>query len=799
MWDGDFPSGIQTLDPPKTPVRTLGCTAYGRESPIRFVVPAIAVLRSASRFRPWYRSVVAEDDTDIDVRPPPAAAGGLGALAASLRHLQRDGAVARGSKALLAMNQAGGFDCPGCAWPEPTDRSRFEFCENGAKAMAEETTTRRAEPELFERFSIDSLRELSDFELGQLGRLTHPLVLDGRHYKAIGWDDAIALLARELRAAGPAATAFYTSGRTSNEAAFLYQLVGRMFGTNNFPDCSNMCHESSGVALAETIGVGKGTVSLADFDDADLILVVGQNPGTNHPRMLTTLREAAKRGATIVAINPLREVGLSRFSHPQKPLDLLAGGVPLASHFLQVPIGGDQALFLGLAKATLEAGAIDQDFIDQYTTGFAAYRAHVEATPWSLIAERSGIAEPEIRALADRYAASDAVITCWAMGLTQHKHAVPTIQEIVNVMLLRGNVGRPGAGLCPVRGHSNVQGDRTMGIDHLPSAAFLDRLGAAFDFTPPREPGLDTVDTIHAIERGEVRAFVALGGNFVSATPDTERTARALERCTITASVSTKLNRTHLHPGAHALILPCLGRSEIDIQAGGAQVVSVEDSMSMVHASRGVLEPASDQLRSEVAIVNAVGAALIGDRVPWTELTADYDRIRDLISLVVPGFTDFNTRVREPAGFQLPNVARDRSFATIGNRARFSIATPPDLSLPPGRLRLMTIRSHDQYNTTIYGLDDRYRGLRGARRVVFVAPADLEARGLHDRQIVDLISEWHDGERVAEAFTIIAFDLPPGNAAAYFPEANALVPLDSVADRSNTPTSKSIVIRLRAR
>ncbi len=738
-------------------------------------------------------------DPDIDVRPVPEAAGGLAALAASMRHLQRDGALRRGSRALLAMNQPDGFDCPGCAWPEPTakERSRFEFCENGAKAMAEETTTRRAGPELFEQFSIDTLRELSDFELGQLGRLTHPLVLDGRHYRAITWDDAIALLAEELRTAGPTGTAFYTSGRTGNEAAFLYQLLGRMFGTNNFPDCSNMCHESSGVALSETVGVGKGTVSLDDFEDADLVLVVGQNPGTNHPRMLSTLREAARRGASIVAINPLREVGLSRFSHPQKPLDLLGAGVALATDFIQVPIGGDQALFLGVAKAVLEADAIDRDFLDHYTTGFDAYRDHVLATPWSLITARSYLDESVIRRLADHYINAEATIACWAMGLTQHKHAVATIQEIVNVMLLRGNVGRRGAGLCPVRGHSNVQGDRTMGIDHLPSAAFLDRLGAAFGFEPPRTPGLDTVETIHAIERDQVHAFVALGGNFVSATPDTDRTARALERCTLTASVSTKLNRTHLYPGNRALILPCLGRSEVDQQAAGPQIVTVEDSMSMVHTSRGVLAPASDQLRSEVSIVSSLGAALVGGAVPWHELAGDYDRIRDLISLVVPGFLDFNTRVREPDGFQLPNVARERIF--LAGRANFTISTPPDLTLPPGRLRLMTLRSHDQYNTTIYGLDDRYRGIRGARRIVFVSPADLEERGLVDRQLVDLISEWTDGERIAEQFTTIAFDLPRGNAAAYFPEANALVPLDSVADRSNTPTSKSVVIRLRPR
>ncbi len=699
------------------------------------------------------------------------------------------------------MNQVDGFDCPGCAWPEPAadERSRFEFCENGAKAMAEETTTRRASPELFARFSIDALRELDDFGLGQLGRLTHPLVLDGRHYRPIEWAEAFALLARELRAAGPAATALYTSGRTSNEAAFVYQLVGRMFGTNNFPDCSNMCHESSGVAMSETVGVGKGTVSLADFDEADLIFVVGQNPGTNHPRMLTTLREAARRGAAIVAINPLREIGLSRFSHPQKPLDLLTGGTPLATEFIQVQIGGDQALFLGVGKAVLELGAIDREFLDGFTVGFDAWRAHVESVPWPVIVERSGIDEATIRDLANRYAGARATIACWAMGLTQHKHAVATIQEIVNVMLLRGNLGRPGAGLCPVRGHSNVQGDRTMGIDHLPPEAFLDQLGTVFGFAPPRASGLDTVDTIHAIERGAVTAFVALGGNFVSATPDTARTARALETCAITASVSTKLNRTHLYPGARALILPCLGRSEIDTQATGPQLVTVEDSMSMVHTSRGVLPPASLALRSEVSIVASLGEALLGPRVAWSELSDDYDRIRDAIELVVPGFDDFNNRVRQPDGFQLPNVARDRSFTSIGGRARFSIATPPELTLPPGRLRLMTMRSHDQYNTTIYGLDDRYRGIRGGRRVVFVAPADLAELGIGDRQVVDLVGEWHDGERVAEAFTVVAFDLPRRCAAAYFPEANALVPLDSVADRSNTPTSKSIVIRLRPR
>ncbi|MBA3818547.1 MAG: FdhF/YdeP family oxidoreductase, partial [Deltaproteobacteria bacterium] len=519
----------------------------------------------------------------------------------------------------------------------------------------------------------------------------------------------------------------------------------------------------------------------------------------------STLREAAKRGATIVSINPLREVGLSRFSHPQKPLDLLGGGVALAKELVQLPIGGDQACFLGIGKAVLEREAaapgrvLDHAFLDTLTSGLADYQAHVAAASWAMIVERAGVDEATIRRIADLYVDAKAVIACWAMGLTQHKHSVVTIQEIVNVMLLRGNVGRPGAGLCPVRGHSNVQGDRTMGITYRPRTAFLDALEAAVGFEAPRESGLDVVETIGAMERGEIGVFVAMGGNFLSASPDTNRTARALERCTLTASISTKLNRTHLHPGTHALILPCLGRSEIDVQATGPQFVTVEDSMSIVHRSQGVLPPASEQLRSEPAIVAMLGAALLGDRLPWDELAGDYDQIRELIARVLPDFADFNTRVRTPEGFQLGNVGRDRTFAPLGGRARFTVSTPPDLTLPPGRLRMMTIRSHDQYNTTIYGLDDRYRGVRNERRVIFVNDRDLAELGLVERQVVDLVSEWHDGERVAEAFIAIPYDLPRGCAATYFPEANALVPLDSVADRSNTPTSKSVVIRLRPR
>jgi molybdopterin-dependent oxidoreductase alpha subunit len=743
----------------------------------------------------------------------PRAAGGLGALWATLKVLGRDSGIARGGKTLLSMNQPGGFDCPGCAWPEPAaaERARFEFCENGAKALAEEATTARATPELVSQFTVEQLRELSDFELGQLGRITHPLVLGpDRRYREIGWDTAVTMIADELRAAGPDGSSFYTSGRTSNEAAFLYQLVGRLFGTNNFPDCSNMCHESSGSALSDTIGEGKGTVSLADFEHCDLILVIGQNPGTNHPRMLTTLREAARRGCTIISINPLREVGLSRFSHPQHPLDLLAGGTELASENIQVQIGGDQALFVGIGKAVLELDAAaavnagvqqasDLRFVADRTDNFIAWRDHVLATPWADIVAGSGIDEPTIRRLAARYASAKATIACWAMGLTQHKHSVAMIQELVNVMLLRGNVGRPGAGLCPVRGHSNVQGDRTMGIDHYARDPFISRLGTAFGFEPPRRAGHDTIGTINAIERGEIRAFVLLGGNFVAAGPDTARTAAALERCTLTASISTKLNRTHTYPGARALILPCLARSEVDLSSTGPQFVTVEDSMSMVHRSQGTLPPASDALRSEPAIVAAIGEALLGARVPWRELVADYDKIRDKIAEVVSGFERFNERVRTPDGFQLPNTARDGSFSKVGGRARFTVSPLPDLGLPPGRLRMMTIRSHDQYNTTIYGLDDRYRGIRGERRVIFMNSADMVERDVVERQVVDLISEWHDGERVGEAFIVVPYDVPRGNCATYFPEANVLVPLGSYADRSHTPTSKSVVIRIRPR
>ena len=743
---------------------------------------------------------------DIHLTDLPRTAGGVAALVATTKIVARDSGLVRGARALLRVNQKDGFDCPGCAWPEPGQhRSHLEFCENGAKAVAEETTTARATPELFATMSIETLRTYTDFELGQLGRLTHPMRLDAgdTHYRAITWREAFAILAEELHAAGPQRTSFYTSGRTSNEAAYLYQLMARMFGTNNLPDCSNMCHESSGVAMHETLGVGKGTVSLQDFDHAELILVIGQNPGTNHPRMLTTLREAARRDAAIISVNPLREVGLTRFAHPQHPLDVVTGGVALCKEFVQVQLGGDLALLLGVGKAVLESGAIDQAFIDEKTTGFAAWATHVTSLAWPDLVANSGIDEATIRRLAGYYIASRATIVCWAMGLTQQPHAVATIQEVINLLLLRGNFGKPGAGACPVRGHSNVQGDRTMGITHEPTPAFLDGLATEFAFAPPHDRGLDVVETLHAMHRGEVTALVCLGGNFASATPDTEATLTALENSAFTASISTKFNRTHLHGGRRSLVLPCLARSERDQQLSGPQFVTVEDSMSVVHKSQGVLPPASSELRSEPAIVAELGAALFPDRADeWRALAGNYDAIRDHIEHTIGGFERFNERVRENggAGFTLPNSARDGSFADVGGRAAFTCSPLPDLTIPPGCLRMMTMRSHDQYNTTIYGLDDRYRGIKNERRVVFVHPTDMVVLGLIERQLVDITSTWRgergDERRTAPSFIVVPFDLPRGACATYFPEANALVPLGSVAARSNTPTSKSVIVKL---
>ncbi len=732
------------------------------------------------------------------------AAGGIPAIIASVKAISEETGLVRGVRTLLTVNQSGGVDCPGCAWPEPDEkRSHFEFCENGAKHVADEATTKRVTPEFFQKWSVAELANQSDQWLNAQGRLTHPMLLhrDATHYEPVSWDDAFELLSGELNSLNyPDQAVFYTSGRTSNEAAFLYQLFVRQFGTNNLPDCSNMCHESSGSGLSETIGVGKGTVTLEDFDKADAIFVIGQNPGTNHPRMLTSLERAKRRGCSLVHINPLPEVGMTRFKHPQHVLGLLGSGTKLADLFLQVRINGDVALLKGLSKAVLaHDGALDREFIDQYTTGFEAFASALQNVSWSEIVEQSGVSREQIEAAAQIFVESERTICCWAMGLTQHKNAVANIQEIVNLMLLRGQVGKPGAGLCPVRGHSNVQGDRTVGIWERPTEAFLDKLGEIFNFEPPRNHGYDTVKAIQAMHDRQVKVFFALGGNFLSATPDTEFTAAALRRCRLTAHVSTKLNRSHLVTGDRALILPCLGRTEIDVQASGPQFVTTENSMGVVQMSRGSLEPASAELLSEPQIVARLARATLEHRttVNWEELAGDYEKLRDAIEHVVPGFDDYNRRAREAGGFYLPNAARNRVFNTKSGKAHFTVHALARHDLEPGQFLMMTIRSHDQFNTSVYTLNDRYRGISDNRQVVFLDEDDISAAGLQAGQVVDLVSHFEGEERIARGFTIVPYDIPRGCAATYFPEANVLVPVRSVAEKSNTPASKSVVISIR--
>ena len=745
---------------------------------------------------------------------------GWGALTSSGRELIRNKALRRGSKALRLLNQVDGIDCPGCAWPEGDDRSSFEFCENGVKAVAAETTSRRCDPEFFAKHTIAELLHQNDHWLEQQGRLTEPMVYDPTSdtYKPIAWKDAFILIGEHLNAvANPDRAVFYTSGRTSNEAAFLYQLFGRFFGTNNFPDCSNLCHESSGKAMSQAVGIGKGTVSLKDFEQADAILVVGQNPGTNHPRMLTVLQAARRRGAEVVAINPLREMALERFRHPQELRSMLIGGdTEVANHYFQPLIGGDLALVTALCKYLLEVErgqtwgdppesrsntvpgtVLDRAFIRDHCTGFDVLETHLDAQDWDFLVEQAGLTREEIGKLADICMKAERMIVCWGMGLTQHRHAVQCLQAIVNLLLMRGQIGKPGAGLCPVRGHSNVQGDRTMGIWEAPSEKFLDAMEDHFKTPMPRRHGYAAVNAIAAMARGEIDVFIGLGGNFAAATPDTDVTAEGLRNCKLTVQVSTKLNRSHLVHGEAALILPCLGRTERDRQAGGEQRVSVEDSMSMVHATRGRLKPISPHLKSEPDIVACMAEATLGrERIDWQHLVEDYARIRAHIEAVIPGFEDYETRLDEPGGFYLGNSARDRNWLNCGGRARFLVDEIPDLSIPEGQLRLMTTRSHDQYNTTIYGLNDRYRGIQGERKVIFMHPDDLAARGLKDGNRVDIISCFPDRERRVKDFRCVIADLPCGCAGAYFPEANPLVALDSVAKTSLTPTSKFIPVRL---
>ena len=757
------------------------------------------------------------DEHAVVVGPPKTEAAGVRAVLVSLRRSLAEMGPVRTAAAWLRLNQRDGFDCPGCAWPEEQGGRKFaEFCENGAKAVAEEATRRVVTPEFFARHSVAELAAKPEYWLSQQGRLTHPMVLrpGDEHYRPIDWDGedgAYALIAEHLRAlAGPDEAVFYTSGRTSNETAFLYQLMVRSFGTNNLPDCSNMCHESSGTALIESIGIGKGSVTVDDLEHADLIVIAGQNPGTNHPRMLSVLEKAKSNGARIIAVNPLPEAGLIRFKDPQKVRGVIGHGIPIADEFVQIRLGGDMALFKGMGRLLVEADdrapgtVIDREFVTAHCHGFDDYVRDVRQVDLGEVLAATGIEESQLRRVTDMVAASHRTIVCWAMGITQHTHAVATIAEMTNVLLLRGMIGKPGAGVCPVRGHSNVQGDRTMGIWEQAPESFLAALDARFGITSPRKHGYDTVEAIRAMRDGRASVFVGMGGNFASATPDTEVTEAALRTCALTVQVSTKLNRSHLVHGRTALILPTLGRTDRDVYNGIKQVVSVEDSMSMVHLSRGSLQPPSDYVRSEVSIVCQLARAVLGPDhpVPWEKFAGDYDAVRDAIAAVVPGCADYNRRVRQPDGFQLPHPPRDaREFHTSTGKANFAVNPLQWVPVPRGRLVLQTLRSHDQYNTTIYGLDDRYRGVKGGRRVVFVNPADIATLGLSEGQRVDLVSEFTDGagrlqERRAKDFLVVPYSTPVGNAAAYYPETNPLVPLDHVATKSNTPASKAITIRL---
>jgi len=763
---------------------------------------------------PAAQTPVELDGTRIQAASKSAA--GLKAVQSSLAVGFKEMGVARTASMLLKINQKKGFDCQSCAWPNPDEhRHMAEFCENGVKAVTDEATRTLITADFFRQNSVTELAAKSDYWLGKQGRLTEPMCLrpGATHYEPIAWEDAFALIGAELKQlSSPNQASFYTSGRTSNEAAFLYQLFVRTFGTNNLPDCSNMCHESSGSALNPTIGIGKGCVTLADFDKADAIFVVGQNPGTNHPRMLSALQSAKRRGCKIVSINPLPEVGTHRFKNPQdlkNPLHagevLFGQGTAIADLWLPVRINGDMAVFQGMMKEMLaeedrQPGKIfDQSFVSEHTHGYQELIAYLRWVSWDEIEASSGLSRAQIRAAADIAMSAKAIIACWAMGLTQQKQAVATIQEVINFLLLGGNIGRPGAGPCPVRGHSNVQGDRTMGIYEKPSAMFLDKLAAEFSIQPPREAGYDVVDTIRAMHAGDVKVFVAMGGNFLSATPDTEFTADALRKCALTAQVATKLNRSHLITGRTALILPCLGRTEIDRQASGDQFITVEDSMGVISASYGSLSPASPCLRSETAIVAGLAKATLGPKTPvdWDQLAGNYDRIRDHIEKVVAGFSPFNQKVKQ-GPFYLPNGPRDeRKFNTSTKKANFTVHRLPKTALEPDQYIMMTIRTHDQFNTTIYGLDDRYRGIYNGRRVIFMNAQDMAATGLAQGQLVDLTSHFNGEQRVAPRFMVAPYDIPRGCTATYFPETNVLVSIDSVAETSNTPTSKFIIITVK--
>lgn len=746
----------------------------------------------------------------LKLTKPSNAAAGITGVGVAVRHVFSEMDPVRGVKALFKLNQKGGFDCPSCAWPDPDDeRSPIgEYCENGAKAVAEEATTKRLNADFFAKNSVADLSQLNDYEIGKKGRIAEPMYLaeGGTHYQPISWDSAFAKIAKHLNQLQSANEAvFYTSGRTSNEAAFLYQLFTREYGTNNLPDCSNMCHESSGVALNESVGIGKGSVKLEDFYEADVIMIIGQNPGTNHPRMLSALQKAKEAGSTIISINPLPETGLVAFKDPQSIKGALGIKAKLTDIFLQVKINGDLPLMQALEYLMLEeemknpGTVLDPTFIDNHTHGFDAWKENILKQDFNWLVENSGISLAQIQETFEAIKHKKKIIACWAMGLTQHKNAVDTIKEVVNLLIAKGSIGKKGAGTCPVRGHSNVQGDRTMGIYEKPSKVFLDNIEKAFGFKPPQEHGYDVVDCINAMHQGKAKVFIAMGGNFLSATPDTLYTGEALNRCDLTVQVSTKLNRSHLITGKEALILPCFGRSDEDSLNGELQFVTCENSMGVIQMSKGMLKPVSGNLLSEPVIVCKMAKAVLGEKsvVKWDWYMEHYDNIRWDIERTIPGFDHYNDRSRLPGGFYLPNSAREGEFKTLTGKANFNVATFEPTRYESDELMMMTIRSHDQFNTTIYGLDDRYRGVHNERRVIFMNANDIQKFGCKAGDKVDLYN-FHGGkERVARNFIIIEFSIPEGCTATYFPETNVLVPIDSVADKSNTPTSKMVLIKLK--
>ena len=735
--------------------------------------------------------------------PPKNSAAGIPAVVSTMKYGLTNMGVINSISKLSKVNDFHGFDCPGCAWPDPDDHRSFaEFCENGAKAVSDEATKSRVDSNFWSKWSISELSQKSDFWLNSQGRLTEPMIIrqNSNYYQPISWEDAFDVIADNIVSLeNPDEAIFYTSGRTSNEAAFLWQLLARRIGTNNLPDCSNMCHESSGVALSESIGIGKGTVTLDDFNSADLIIVVGQNPGTNHPRMLTALRDAKKKGASIISVNPLVETGMKKFKHPQNPVEMLGFGSSIADKHLRVNINSDQALFRAFSKSIIESDNIDEDFIDKYTNGFENFRKIAIESRYEEISEITGIPLQEILEISQKVSKSKSTIVCWAMGITQHKNSVATIQEIVNFLLLGGNIGRKGAGVCPVRGHSNVQGDRTVGINHKPSPDFINNLERSTGIRSPEKHGFDSVEAVKAMEKGDAKVFLAMGGNFLSAMSDTNRTSAALSNCNLTVHISTKPNRSHLITGKTGIILPCLGRTEEDISSSnGRQFVTVENSMGVVHSSTGTFKPASNLLKSEPAIVSGIGGAIESrlerSGIPWQNLSEDYDLIRNLIEKTIPGFDEYNVRIKSKSGFYLPNPPRDsRTFPTENGYANF-VSNDISFAKSSNKFMMMTIRSHDQYNTTIYGLDDRYRGISKGRRVILMNKNDISKCNLSKGELVDLSSEMNSGTVLSPDWFVVPYDIPEGNVATYFPESNCLIPLDSVAEKSNTPTSKSVPI-----